>query len=72
MMWLTLDLGAYTLAIQGNVDVFCFQQLGNADCVVGFKSHGVNSLEDLKGKRLGMLLEHLLKRSLKEPSSLSA
>ena len=43
--------GAHSLAIQGNVDVFCFQQLGDADCVMGLKSHGVNSLEDLKGKR---------------------
>lgn len=44
--------GAHTLAIQGNVDVFCFQQLGDADCVMGLKSHGVNSLEDLKGKKV--------------------
>lgn len=45
--------GAHTLAIQGNVDVFCFSQLGNADSVVGLSSHGVNSLEDLKGKKVG-------------------
>lgn len=45
--------GAHTLAIKGNVDVFCFQQLGNADSVVGLASHGVNSLEDLKGKKVG-------------------
>ena len=44
--------GAHTLAIQGNVDIFCFQQLGDADCVMGLKSHGVNSLEDLKGKKV--------------------
>ena len=46
--------GAHTLAIQGNVDVFCFQQLGDADCVMGLKSHGVNSLEDLKGKKVAV------------------
>ena len=45
--------GAHTLAIQGNVDVFCFQQLGNADSVVGLASHGVESLEDLAGKKVG-------------------
>lgn len=60
--------GAHTLAIQGNVDIFCFQQLGNADCVVGFKSHGVNSLEDLAGKKVGYASgtssEMILKRAL--------
>lgn len=45
--------GAHTLAIRGNVDIFSFQHLGNADCVIGLKSHGVNSLEDLKGKKIG-------------------
>ncbi|HIS48504.1 MAG TPA: ABC transporter substrate-binding protein [Candidatus Scybalocola faecigallinarum] len=45
--------GAHTLAIQGNVDVFCFQHLGNGDSVVGLASHGVNALEDLAGKTVG-------------------
>ena len=60
--------GAHTLAIQGNVDVFCFQQLGDADCVMGLKSHGVNSLEDLKGKKVayasGTSSETILVRAL--------
>lgn len=60
--------GAHTLAIQGNVDVFCFQQLGDADCVMGLKSHGVNSLEDLKGKKVayasGTSSETILLRAL--------
>lgn len=60
--------GAHTLAIQGNVDVFCFQQLGNADSVVGFASHGVSSLEDLAGKKVGYASgtssETILRRAL--------
>ena len=60
--------GAHTLAIQGNVDIFCFQQLGDADCVIGLKSHGVNSLEDLKGKKVayasGTSSETILLRAL--------
>ena len=60
--------GAHTLAIQGNVDIFCFQQLGDADCVMGLKSHGVNSLEDLKGKKVayasGTSSETILLRAL--------
>lgn len=60
--------GAHTLAIQGNVDVFCFQQLGNADSVVGLSSHGVNSLEDLAGKKVGYASgtssETILRRAL--------
>ena len=49
--------GAHTLAIQGNVD-----------CVMGLKSHGVNSLEDLKGKKVayasGTSSETILLRAL--------
>ena len=44
--------GAHKLCIKGQADIFCFSQLGNADCVMGLKSHGVNSLEDLKGKKV--------------------
>ena len=59
-MSLTSDPGAHTLAIQGNVDVFCFQQLGNADSVVGLVSHGVESLEDLEGKTVGYCVRNIL------------
>ena len=52
----------------GQADIFCFSQLGNADCVMGLKSHGVNSLEDLKGKKVayasGTSSETILKRAL--------
>lgn len=60
--------GAHKLAIQGQADIFCFSQLGNADCVMGLKSHGVNSLEDLKGKKVayasGTSSETILTRAL--------
>ena len=55
--------GAHKLCIKGQADIFCFSQLGNADCVMGLKSHGVNSLEDLKGKKLLMHPVHLQKQS---------
>lgn len=60
--------GAHKLAIQGQADIFCFSQLGDADCVMGLKSHGVNSLEDLKGKKVayasGTSSETILTRAL--------
>lgn len=60
--------GAHKLCIKGQADIFCFSQLGNADCVMGLKSHGVNSLEDLKGKTVayasGTSSETILKRAL--------
>lgn len=63
-----IGAGAHTLAIQGNVDVFCFQQLSNSDYVMGLKSHGVNSLEDLKGKKVafasGTVSEVMVQRAL--------
>ncbi|MBR5968837.1 MAG: ABC transporter substrate-binding protein [Lachnospiraceae bacterium] len=42
--------GAHRLCATGNAEVFLLQQLGDADCVIGLKSKGVESLEDLKGK----------------------
>ena len=60
--------GAHKLCIQGQASIFCFSHLGNADCVMGLKSHGVNSLEDLKGKKVayasGTASETILKRAL--------
>lgn len=44
--------GAHRLCSTGNASIFLIQQLGDADCVIGFKSHGVSSLEDLKGKTI--------------------
>ncbi|MGN0205469.1 MAG: ABC transporter substrate-binding protein [Coprococcus sp.] len=60
--------GAHKLCIQGRADIFCFSHLGDADCVMGLKSHGVNSLEDLKGKKVayasGTSSETILVRAL--------
>lgn len=60
--------GAHKLCIQGQASIFCFSHLGNADCVMGLKSHGVNSLKDLKGKKVayasGTASETILKRAL--------
>ncbi len=60
--------GAHKLCVQGEADVFCFSQLGNADCVMGLKSHGVESLEDLAGKTVayssGTSSETILVRAL--------
>lgn len=44
--------GAHRLCSTGNASIFLFQHLGNADCVIGRPSHGVSSLEDLKGKKV--------------------
>ncbi len=60
--------GAHKLCIQGNADVFAFSHLGDADTVIGLKSHGVNSLEDLAGKKVayasGTSSETILTRAL--------
>lgn len=42
--------GAHKLCSTGNAQIILIQQLGDADCVIGLKSHGVESLADLKGK----------------------
>lgn len=44
--------GAHKLCSTGNANIFLIQQLGDADCVIGFKSKGVEKLEDLKGKTI--------------------
>lgn len=60
--------GAHTLCIQGEASIFCFSHLGDADCVMGLKSHGVESLEDLEGKKVayasGTSSETILVRAL--------
>lgn len=60
--------GAHRLCSTGNANIFLIQQLGDADCVIGFKSHGVESLEDLKGKTIayasGTSSETILKLAL--------
>lgn len=44
--------GAHRLCSTGDAQVFLIQQVGDADCVLGFKSKGVEKLEDLKGKKI--------------------
>jgi len=44
--------GAHKLCSTGNAKIFLLQQLDDADAVIGFKSHGVEKLEDLKGKKV--------------------
>lgn len=46
--------GAHVLPIQGKAEIFAFQQLGNADEVIGNKEKGVESIEDLKGKTIAV------------------
>lgn len=45
--------GAHKLCINGRASIFLFSHLGNGDAIVGLKSHGVESLADLKGKKVG-------------------
>lgn len=45
--------GAHKLCINGRASIFCMSHLGNGDAIVGLKSHGVETLEDLKGKKVG-------------------
>lgn len=45
--------GAHKLAANGNCKIFCYSHIGDAEMVIGLKSAGVNSLEDLKGKKVG-------------------
>lgn len=45
--------GAHKLCINGRASIFCFSHLGNGDAIVGLKSRGIESLADLKGKKVG-------------------
>ena len=53
--------GAHKLCINGRASIFAFAHLGNGDAIVGLKSHGVESLADLKGKKVGLLSIHIEK-----------
>lgn len=48
-----IGAGAHKLCINGKADIFALSHIGNGDAVIGLKSHGVNSLSDLKGKKVG-------------------
>ncbi len=45
--------GAHKLCINGRASIFAISHLGNGDAIIGLKSHGVSSLADLKGKKVG-------------------
>ena len=45
--------GAHKLCINGRAKIFAISQVENADAIVGLKSHGVETLADLKGKKVG-------------------
>mgnify|MGYP003301477550 FL=1 len=63
-----IGTGAHKLCIQGLADVICFAQLSNADAVIGNTDKGVNTVEDLKGKKVayssGTSSEEILKATL--------
>ncbi|OZU88032.1 ethanolamine utilization protein EutG [Virgibacillus indicus] len=46
--------GAHVLPIQGQAKIFAFSHLGNADEVIGNTEMGIESIEDLKGKKIGV------------------
>ncbi|MGT2742447.1 ABC transporter substrate-binding protein [Streptococcus plurextorum] len=71
----TIDIGnigpgAHKLPIEGRAEVISFSQLGNADEVIGRKDKGVNTLADLKGKKIasasGTSAETILNLALAE------
>lgn len=62
--------GAHKLLAEGKAQVASMDQLGNADAVLGLKSKGVETIEDLKGKTIavasGTSSETILKLTLQE------
>ncbi len=45
--------GAHKLAIEGRAEVVAFSQLGNADELIARSDRGIDSIEDLRGKKIG-------------------
>ncbi len=45
--------GAHKLCINGRAKIFLFSQIGNADHVLANKKAGINTIADLKGKKVG-------------------
>lgn len=62
--------GAHKLLGQGKAQLAIMDQLGNADAVIGLKSKGIESIEDLKGKTIavasGTSSETILKLTMQE------
>ncbi|NLZ69157.1 MAG: ABC transporter substrate-binding protein [Spirochaetales bacterium] len=48
-----IGAGAHKLCINGRAQIFALSHVGNADAVIALKSHGINSIADLKGKKVG-------------------
>lgn len=48
--------GATPLAVKGQVEVICFQNLGDAEVIMVRKDSGIKSIADLKGKTLATQL----------------
>ncbi len=48
-----IGAGAHKLCINGRAQIFAMSHVGNADAVIGLKSHGVTTPADLKGKKVG-------------------
>lgn len=71
----TIDIGnigpgAHKLLIENRAEVISFAQLGNGDEIIGRKDKGVNSLADLRGKKIasasGTSSETILNLALEE------
>lgn len=45
--------GAHKLCIAGRAHIFCMSQIGNADAVLASKKAGIETVKDLKGKKVG-------------------
>lgn len=45
--------GAHKLCINGKAKIFAIQQVNDDDSIVVVKDHGIEKLEDLKGKKVG-------------------
>lgn len=62
--------GATTLAVEGDVEVVCYQNLGDSEVIVVNKNSGINSIKDLKGKTIATTLgtsgENIVNLALEE------
>ena len=48
--------GATTLAVEGDVEIISFQNLGDSDVIVVNRNSGIDSLEDLEGRTIATTL----------------
>ena len=45
--------GAHKLCINGKAKIFALQQINEDDSIIAIENHGIEKLEDLKGKKVG-------------------